>query len=73
LAIFENTCCQPLADQSYDPSIANPVLDETDQPILVDRVEERPNVGIEDPVDPPLPDSERCDAGAPSASLVRSW
>src|SRR5262245_62222774 len=59
LVFFENPCCQPLADQSYDPAIADAVLDKTDQPILVDRVEERLDIGIEDPVDPPLPDSER--------------
>ena len=28
LAILENTCCQPLADQSDDPAIADPVLEE---------------------------------------------
>jgi hypothetical protein len=39
LAFFEDPCRQPLADQSYDPAIADAVLDETDQPILVDRVE----------------------------------
>jgi hypothetical protein len=28
------------------------VLDEPDQPVVADRVEERPEVGVEDPVDP---------------------
>jgi hypothetical protein len=32
--------------------IADPVLDEPDQPVMADRVEERPEVGVEDPVDP---------------------
>jgi len=39
LAFFENPCCQPLADQSYDPAIADTVLDKTDQPLLADRIE----------------------------------
>ena len=40
-------------------SIADPVLDEPDQPSLADRVEERLDVGVEHPVDAPPPDPER--------------
>ena len=40
-------------------AVANPTLDETDQPILADLVEKGLNVTIEHPVDPPPPDPER--------------
>jgi hypothetical protein len=39
--------------------VANPMLDEADQPLLVNPVEKGLNVAIEYPVDPPLPDPER--------------
>ena len=31
--VFEHTCCQPLADQPDDALVANPMLDEANQPI----------------------------------------
>ena len=57
--IFEHTCCQPLGDQTDDPSVANPMFDETDQPRLADLVEKGLDVAIEDPVDTPPADPER--------------
>ena len=33
-APFEHTCRQPFCDQPDDASIADPMLDETDQPII---------------------------------------
>jgi hypothetical protein len=39
--LFEHTCRQPLGDQPDDPSIANPMFDEADQPGLADLVEKR--------------------------------
>jgi hypothetical protein len=50
--VLEHTRLQPLPQQADDPAIADPVLDEPDQPVMADRVEERPEVGVEDPVDP---------------------
>ena len=52
--VLEHTRLQPLPQQADDPAIADPVLDEPDQPVMADRVEERPEVGVEDPVDPLL-------------------
>ena len=50
LSIFQNGCFQPLADQADHARIANPMLHETDQPIVTERVEEGSNVGVENPV-----------------------
>src|SRR2546430_2649392 len=50
---------QPLADRADDPPISNPVLDEFDEPIVVHRVEEPGDVGVEDEVDPLLGDPDR--------------
>ena len=58
-SIFEYACRQPFGNQPDDSPVANPMLDEADQPILVDPVEKGLNVAIEHPVDPPLPDPER--------------
>src|ERR1700722_8806325 len=58
-SIFEHACRQPFGNQPDDSAVANPMLDETDQPIPADLVEKGLNVTIEHPVDPPLPDPER--------------
>jgi hypothetical protein len=58
-SIFEHSCRQPFGNQPDDSAVANPMLDETDQPILADFVEKGLNVSIEHPVDPPPPDPER--------------
>jgi hypothetical protein len=39
VSIFEHACRQPLGNQPDDPTVANPMLDETDQPIPADLVE----------------------------------
>jgi len=58
-SIFEHACRQPFGNQPDDSPVANPMLDEADQPILADLVEKGLNVAIEHPVDPSLPDPER--------------
>src|ERR1700751_3601182 len=58
-SIFEYACRQPFGNQPDDSPVANPMLDEPDQPFPVDLVEKGLNVAIEHPVDPPLPDPER--------------
>ena len=58
--VLEHTCLSATsAIRRMIRAIADPVLDEPDQPVLADRVEERPDVGVEDPVDPLLADPER--------------
>jgi len=37
-ALFQHTGVQPLADQTHDARIGHPVLDELDQPVVLDRV-----------------------------------
>src|SRR5258708_68876 len=59
VSIFEHACRQPFGYHPDNSPVANPMLDEADQPILVNLVEKGLNVAIEDPVDPPLPDPER--------------
>ena len=39
LSIFEHACRQPFGNQPDDSPVANPMLDETDQPFSVDPVE----------------------------------
>jgi site-specific DNA recombinase len=56
---FEYACRQPFGNQPDDSPVANPMLDETDQPFPADLVEKGLNVAVEHPVDPPLPDPER--------------
>ena len=58
-SIFEYACRQPFGNQPDDSTVANPMLDEPDQPFPADLVEKGLNVAIEHPVDPPLPDPER--------------
>ena len=58
-SIFEHACRQPFGNQPDDSPVANPMLDEADQPIPADLVEKGLNVAIEHPIDPPLPDPER--------------
>src|SRR5208282_1678865 len=51
LVVFQHARLQPLLDQADDPSIADPVFHEPYQPLSADRVEERSDVGVYDPVD----------------------
>ena len=39
---------RPFLDQADDAPVADPVLQETDQPLLTNRVKERPDVGVHD-------------------------
>src|ERR1700704_4911063 len=57
--IFEHACRQPFGNQPDNPTVANPMLDEPDQPFPADLVEKGLDVTIEHPVDPPLPDPKR--------------
>src|SRR6516162_7318554 len=59
VSIFEHACRQPFGNQPDNSPVANPMFDETDQPIPVNLVEKGLNVAVEYPVDPPLPDPER--------------
>jgi site-specific DNA recombinase len=58
-ALFKHPCRQPFADQPDDPPVADPMLNKPYQPCMADRVEERPNIRVEDPIDPPLPQPVR--------------
>jgi hypothetical protein len=46
--VFQDARPQPFLDQTDDAPVADPVLQETDQPLLADRVKERPDVGVHD-------------------------
>jgi site-specific DNA recombinase len=48
--IVQDTCLQPFSDEANDTSVADPVLQETDEPLVINRVKEAPNVGIQDVV-----------------------
>ena len=48
--VFQDTRPEPFLDQANDASIADPVLNKSDEPCLVDRVEEAPDIRIEDVV-----------------------
>lgn len=54
LAVFADPGSKPLADQSKQPAITNPVLQKLDQPLMVDRVKEALDVGIQYPVHLPV-------------------
>jgi dTDP-glucose pyrophosphorylase len=45
--IFQYTRLQPFTDQADDAFVADPMLNETDKPILVYRIEKRSDVGVE--------------------------
>ena len=49
-SIFYDARLQPLADQTEDAAITDPMLDEADQPFMADRIEEPGDVGVHDPV-----------------------
>jgi len=50
LTILGDSCPEPLADQAENPSVSNPVLEEVEQPFMVDGIEKGLNVCIEHPV-----------------------
>src|ERR1700694_911436 len=45
--VFEDARLQPFLDQADDASVADPMLQEADQPFLTDLVEERSDVGVQ--------------------------
>jgi hypothetical protein len=59
LTVFDHTRFEPLADQANDPLIGNPVFDKPEHPPVIDFIEERANVRIDDPVHRPALDSHR--------------
>src|SRR5262245_1978467 len=59
MALIEHACRKPLVDQPNEPAIADPMFNEPDQPFMTHRVDERPDVGIESPVDPAPANPER--------------
>jgi hypothetical protein len=48
--VFENPRLQPFLDQTDHARVVDPVLQETDQPFLADRIEEAPDIRIENVV-----------------------
>jgi transposase len=56
--VFQDARPQPFPDQADDARITDPVLHETDQPCLVDRVEEAPDIRIENVVHLPAADPD---------------
>ena len=59
--VFHHPGLQPFADQTDDATVADPLRDETDQPVMAHRVEEPGDVGVHNPVHRPAgdPDIER--------------
>ena len=45
--VFEDARLEPLLDQADDAWVADPVLDEADQPISTDFIEERSDIGVQ--------------------------
>jgi hypothetical protein len=67
---------EPFLDQADDASITDPVLREANQPFLADRIEEAPNVGVDDPAhlraaDPDHQRIQRIVLAAPGSEPVR--
>jgi site-specific DNA recombinase len=50
LTILQHAGPQPLLDETYDARVRHPVLDEADEPFVVQRIEEPLNVRVEHPV-----------------------
>src|ERR1700730_19214862 len=48
--ILEDTRPQQFADEADDASVADAVFHESDEPILTDRIEEAPYVGVDDEI-----------------------
>jgi hypothetical protein len=49
MPIFQNASPEPLSDQSQDSQIGDPVRHHPHQPLVIYRVEELANVGVENP------------------------
>jgi site-specific DNA recombinase len=59
LAAFRHPCLQPLSDQTQNAPVGDLVLQEPDQPLLVNVVKEPLNVRIQNPAHPLRVDSHR--------------
>jgi hypothetical protein len=59
LSVFHHPSLQPFADQADHAAVADPMLDKTDQPLVVDRIEEPGNVGVQYPVHSRVADPDR--------------
>ena len=64
---FHHPGVQPLAQQPQNPPVSDPPFHELHQAVPVDRIKERPNVRVHDPIDFPPFDPE---ASASSASCA---
>ena len=74
--VLEHPRLQPFPDQADDARIADPVLNETDQPVVADRIEKRPDIGVQYPVhlaaaDPDHQRIQRIVLAAPRPEPVR--
>jgi site-specific DNA recombinase len=49
-SVVQDTRLEPLTHEADDAFVADPMLQETDQPFLTDRIEEAPDVDLENPV-----------------------
>ena len=45
--VFEDARLEPFSDQADDARVADPVLNEADQPLMAHRIEERLNIGVQ--------------------------
>src|SRR5712671_1574122 len=50
LSRFQHACVQPFSDESHHALVSYPVLDELNQPFMVQTIEERAEVAIQHPV-----------------------
>jgi len=48
--VFQDTRFEPFPDQADDARVADPVLDEADEPVLAHRIEEPGNIGVQNVV-----------------------
>jgi hypothetical protein len=59
LAVLQHAGAQPFLDETHDASVGHTVLDEADEPVVVQRIEKATNVRVEHPVHPPRFDADR--------------
>src|SRR5215213_10097720 len=74
--VFQDPRVQPFPDQADDARVADPVVQETEEPFLAHRVEERPDVGVQDVAhlgagDPDRERIERVVRPAPGPETIR--
>jgi site-specific DNA recombinase len=75
-ALLHHARFQPFLDQADDALVADPVLDETDEPLLAHRAEEVPDIGVKNIVHLPARDAhhqgvQRIVRSAPGPEPVR--